>query len=101
MQRLPDRAARWLPLLFALPVLWHLLVLARVFASRMTYPMDVEWMEGAVGLRRAGAGLRPLRLPALSYRGACGGGRGGRARLRHGAGAVDRVLRGHCRRLVP
>jgi hypothetical protein len=27
-------------------VLWHLALLARIFASRMTYPMDAEWMEG-------------------------------------------------------
>lgn len=33
-------------LLALLPVAWHLALLARIFASRMTYPMDAEWMEG-------------------------------------------------------
>lgn len=38
----------WLAAVAALPVLWHVVALVRVFASRLTYPMDVEWMEGGV-----------------------------------------------------
>jgi hypothetical protein len=49
MDRLATRFARWshwLPLLTLVPVLWHISLLARIFASRLTYPMDAEWMEG-------------------------------------------------------
>lgn len=29
-----------------LPVLWHVVALLRIFASRLRYPMDIDWMEG-------------------------------------------------------
>ena len=31
----------------AIPALWHLAELSRIFASRLRYPMDIEWLEGA------------------------------------------------------
>jgi hypothetical protein len=37
---------KYLPLVALVPVLWHLAVLAQIFALRLTYPMDAEWMEG-------------------------------------------------------
>jgi hypothetical protein len=49
MDRLAARLAGWkkyLPLVALVPVLWHLAVLGQVFALRLTYPMDAEWMEG-------------------------------------------------------
>ena len=30
----------------ALPALWHVITLTILFWGRMTYPMDIEWMEG-------------------------------------------------------
>src|SRR4051794_35255251 len=49
MEALAARLSAWkkyLPLVVLLPVLWHVAVLARIFALRLTYPMDAEWMEG-------------------------------------------------------
>ena len=37
---------RYLPLLVLGPVAWHVIVLLQIFARRLTYPMDAEWMEG-------------------------------------------------------
>jgi hypothetical protein len=37
---------KYLPLVALQPVMWHLAVLAQVFALRLTYPTDAEWMEG-------------------------------------------------------
>ena len=49
MERLAARlfaGRKYLPLLALGPVLWHVAVLAQIFAIRLTYPMDAEWMEG-------------------------------------------------------
>jgi hypothetical protein len=35
-------------LALAAPAVWQLAVLANAFASRLTYPMDIEWMEGGM-----------------------------------------------------
>jgi hypothetical protein len=49
MDGLAARLAGWkryLPLVALVPVLWHAAVLLQIFALRLTYPMDAEWMEG-------------------------------------------------------
>jgi hypothetical protein len=37
-----------LSLLLLAPAAWHIAALAQIFASRMTFPMDIEWMEGGM-----------------------------------------------------
>jgi 4-amino-4-deoxy-L-arabinose transferase-like glycosyltransferase len=34
--------------LVALPAFWHIALLGWLFAVRLSYPMDIEWMEGGV-----------------------------------------------------
>ena len=44
---LAPTAEHW-ALVLALPALGHLILLASIFLGRLTYPLDIEWMEGGV-----------------------------------------------------
>jgi hypothetical protein len=49
MDRLAARLFGWkrfLPLVALVPVLWHVSALVQIFAQRLSFPMDAEWMEG-------------------------------------------------------
>lgn len=41
-----DRTGPWLLIFTCIPALTLLLSLVRIFASRLTFPMDLEWIEG-------------------------------------------------------
>jgi len=41
-----SHTGEWSVLLAALPAVGHLVYLGRIFAARLTYPADLEWMEG-------------------------------------------------------